>query len=57
MQPAEQPCLYDKLGGVYSIVTVVDEFIDRIMADPRLNANPWWTKRIIASRLRDSSTW
>lgn len=26
MQPAEQPCLYDKLGGVYSIVTVVDEF-------------------------------
>lgn len=40
MQPAEQPCLYDKLGGVYSIVTVVDEFIDRIMADPRLNANP-----------------
>jgi hemoglobin len=32
--------LYDRLGGVYSIATVVDDFIDRIMADPRLNANP-----------------
>jgi hypothetical protein len=31
MQPAEKPCLYDRLGGVYSIATVVDEFIDRIM--------------------------
>jgi hemoglobin len=25
---------------VYSIATVVDDFIDRIMIDPRLNANP-----------------
>jgi len=32
--------LYDRLGGVYSIATVVDDFIDWIMADPRLNANP-----------------
>ena len=32
--------LYDRLGGVYSIAMVVDDFIDRIMADPRLNANP-----------------
>jgi len=32
--------LYYRLGGVYSIATVVDDFIDRIMADPRLNANP-----------------
>lgn len=32
--------LYDRLGGVYSIATVVDDFIDRIMVDPRLNANP-----------------
>ena len=35
-----QPSLYDRLGGVYSIATVVDDFIDRIMVDPRLNANP-----------------
>ena len=32
--------LYDRLGGVYNIATVVDDFIDRIMVDPRLNANP-----------------
>jgi hemoglobin len=34
------PSLYERLGGVYSIATVVDAFIDRIMVDPRLNANP-----------------
>ncbi|HEY3719519.1 MAG TPA: group 1 truncated hemoglobin [Roseiarcus sp.] len=38
--PSEKPSLYDRLGGVYSIATVVDDFIDRIMVDPRLNANP-----------------
>jgi hemoglobin len=32
--------LYDRLGGVFAIATVVDDFIDRIMDDPRLNANP-----------------
>ena len=35
-----KPSLYDRLGGVYSIATVVDDFIDRIMIDPKLNANP-----------------
>jgi len=40
MQPAEKASLYERLGGVYSIATVVDDFIDRIMVDPRLNANP-----------------
>jgi hemoglobin len=34
------PSLYDRLGGIYNIATVVDDFIDRIMVDPRLNANP-----------------
>src|SRR5246500_2545310 len=38
--PAEKRSLYERLGGVYSIATVVDDFIDRIMVDPRLNANP-----------------
>ena len=38
--PSAKPSLYDRLGGVYSIATVVDDFIDRIMVDPRLNANP-----------------
>src|SRR2546425_5053009 len=32
--------LYDRLGGVYAIATVVDDFIDRVMANPKLNANP-----------------
>jgi hemoglobin len=32
--------LYERLGGIYSIATVIDDFIDRIMADDRLNANP-----------------
>jgi hemoglobin len=36
----DQPTLYDRLGGVYSIATVVDDFVDRIMIDPHLNANP-----------------
>ncbi|MBI3456550.1 MAG: group 1 truncated hemoglobin [Candidatus Rokubacteria bacterium] len=34
------PSLYERLGGVYSIAAVVDDFIDRVMDDPRLNANP-----------------
>jgi hemoglobin len=32
--------LYDRLGGVYSIATVVDEFIERLLANQTLNANP-----------------
>jgi hemoglobin len=32
--------LYERLGGVYSIATVVDDLIDRVMNDARLNANP-----------------
>jgi hemoglobin len=40
MQSQQEPLLYDRLGGVYNIATVVDDLIDRVMADPRLNANP-----------------
>jgi hemoglobin len=32
--------LYDRLGGVYSIATVVDGFIERLLVNPILNANP-----------------
>ena len=35
-----KPALYERLGGVYSIAAVVDDFIDRVMNDPALNANP-----------------
>jgi hemoglobin len=40
MQPQDTPPLYDRLGGVYNIAVVVDDLIDRIMVDSRLNANP-----------------
>jgi hemoglobin len=35
-----QPSLYERLGGIYSIACVVDDLIDRVMNDPRLNVNP-----------------
>ena len=38
-EPASKS-LYERLGGVYAIAAVVDDFIDRLMNDPRLNANP-----------------
>src|SRR3981081_1622344 len=37
---SERPSLYDRLGGVYSIATVVADLIDQNMGDPRLNAHP-----------------
>ena len=39
-KPASRPSLYERLGGVYAIATVVDDFINRIMVNPLLNANP-----------------
>ena len=36
----QAPSLYERLGGVYAIATVVDDFIDRVMRNPILNANP-----------------
>jgi hemoglobin len=35
----EKP-LYDRLGGVYAIATVVDDFIERLLVNDILNANP-----------------
>src|SRR5436189_3555740 len=42
IMPAEpqKPSLYERLGGIYSISCVVDDLIDRVMTDARLNANP-----------------
>jgi hemoglobin len=40
MVSADRTSLYERLGGVYAIATVVDDFIERIMHDERLNANP-----------------
>ena len=32
--------LYDRLGGVYAIASVVDNFVERLLVDTTLNANP-----------------
>jgi len=40
MQNGKGQSLYERLGGAYKIATLVDDFIDRITADPRLNENP-----------------
>ncbi len=32
--------LYDRLGGIYNIALVVDDFIDQVGANDILNANP-----------------
>ena len=32
--------LYDRLGGVYAIASVVDAFIERLLVNNTLNANP-----------------
>ena len=38
VQPATKS-LYERLGGVYSIATVVDDFIERLLVNETLNAN------------------
>jgi len=35
-----QPSLYERLGGAYSIAAVVDDFIERLLVNGTLNANP-----------------
>jgi hemoglobin len=47
-QPAAKPVtaqpatnvLYDRLGGIYGIASVVDDFIERLLVNDVLNANP-----------------
>jgi hemoglobin len=46
--PAGQRSLYDRLGGIYPIAVVVDAFIDRLLVNDVLNANP----AIAAARAR-----
>src|SRR3989337_2428582 len=37
---ANGAALYERLGGVYNIATVVDDFIERLLVNDVLNANP-----------------
>ena len=39
-QDTAKPTLYDRLGGIYPIATVVDDFIERLLVNNTLNANP-----------------
>lgn len=45
-----QPSLYDRLGGLYPIAAVVDDFIDRVYANATLNANPQIAKARVEVR-------
>jgi hemoglobin len=41
VRAAEQKkSLYERLGGAYAIATVVDTFIEKLLVDDTLNANP-----------------
>jgi hemoglobin len=39
-EPGAQKSLYDRLGGLKGITVVVDDFIDRLVANEELNKNP-----------------
>ena len=39
-KPTVGQTLYERLGGVYAIATVVDDFIERLLVNDVLNANP-----------------
>ena len=39
-QPGAQNSLYDRLGGLKGITVVVDDFINRLVANKTLNKNP-----------------
>lgn len=47
-QQPPAPSLYNRLGGVYAIATVADDFIERLLVNTTLNANP----RIAEARVR-----
>lgn len=40
VQEKPEPSLYKRLGGVYSIASVVDDLIERLYVNATLNANP-----------------
>lgn len=37
---ADKSSLYDRLGGIQSIAAVVDDFVNRLLSDPTVQANP-----------------
>ena len=41
----EKKSLYDRLGGAYAIAAVVDAFIEKLLVNDTLNANPAISER------------
>ncbi len=39
-QEKVQPSLYERLGGIHAIATVVDDFVERVWVNDVLNQNP-----------------
>jgi hemoglobin len=37
---AEEPSLYERVGGIFAIAAVVNRFSDEIIKNPKLNENP-----------------
>lgn len=36
---AQTPSLYDRLGGIHAVASVIDDFIERLLADPVITKN------------------
>jgi len=56
MTVQEEPSLYDRLGGVYNIATVIDDLIDRVMGTTGSMPIHGWTRPTTECRLPGSST-
>jgi hemoglobin len=51
---ADEPSLYDRLGGIFAISAIVNRFSDAIITNPKLNENPAlkaWNETEAAVRL------
>jgi hemoglobin len=51
---AEEPSLYERVGGIFAIAAVVNRFSDEIITNPKLNVNPAlkaWNETEAAFRL------
>jgi hemoglobin len=40
MEAQQKPSLYQRLGGSFKIAILMDDFIDRLLSDPRFDSNP-----------------
>lgn len=38
-QESPQKSLYERLGGVYAVAAVIDDFVEKLLSDPKITAN------------------